>query len=356
MKIFEKMLAFLIAFVVIFTAGVQVGKKLERDKQESIKVVQNPFVDLEEEMSTEEVLSAEAELPTAQPVEQGGVNSASGNDTASGNDSASGNDTAGGNQKKAPLWNEGYSDTSEKLTLAQRAAVRTSYDETLAINQQDKAVIAGNTLDFSEMKIACLGDSITEGIDGNTPYPTFLKEILGAKEIYNFGIGGSTIASGNGVAAMTERSVDIPKDIDLILVIGGTNDNFQQASWQFGFMDWETKGEGTFCGDLQLLMRKFKWSYPNAKVIFFTPPSNSKIDQLKKENPALLDQSKYAEAINYIGREEKTQVVDLFNANFLNSHDANIMSHFMHDNVHGNTEGNRLLAERVASEIIKRYQ
>ena len=57
-----------------------------------------------------------------------------------------------------PVLIQGYQDTTEKLTLAQRAAIRSSYEETTAINQQDQAVIAASTLDFSNMKIAFLGD------------------------------------------------------------------------------------------------------------------------------------------------------------------------------------------------------
>lgn len=338
----QKMQQLLFSVIIMlgaFVAGVVVGKELE--KRQAANAAQT--VEETEEAESVEEIPATEEPETEETTEP----------TVSENSSVSMNEA-----EENPVWNENYKDTSEKMSLEDRAAIRSSYDETMALNVGDKEIINNSTLDFSNMKIACLGDSITEGANGATPYPAFLKEILGAEEVINLGIGGSTICSDHddGVSAMSDRMDEIPEDVDIVIVIGGTNDNFYQASWQFGFMDWETKGDETFCGDLQLLMRRFKWLFPDTKVIFFTPPSNAKIDELKAENPNLLDQSKYAEATVYIGAEEGMPVVDLYNQNFLNAHDSTVAKQLLGDKVHPNTEGNQILAERIASEIIKRYQ
>lgn len=327
----------------VFLAGVAVGKKLERRQAANAAVdVQEP-----EEETVEEVVTTETATEDGTEEEMAAEPSVSENTSVSINEAV-----------EKPVWNEDYKDASEKMSLKEREAIRSSYEETMALNAADKEVINNSTLDFSNMKIACLGDSITEGANGATPYPTFLKDILGAGEVLNLGIGGSTICSDHddGVAAMSDRMDEIPEDTDLVIVIGGTNDNFYQASWQFGFMDWETKGDGTFCGDLQLLMRRFKWLFPDTKVIFFTPPSNTKIDELRAANANLLDQAKYAEATVYIGAEEGMPVVDLYNQNFLNAHDTTVATQLLGDKVHPNTTGNQILAERIASEIIKRYE
>lgn len=336
----------LIVIVFVFTVGVLVGRNVEK---RNIAQAEEPVA---EEYSTE-VAEATTEIATEEPVtevssETVSVNSVSGN-------GVSGN--AVENLPK-PKWNFDYVAPTDHMTLADHAAIRSSYDETVAINLADKEVIASNTLDFSNMKIACFGDSITQGMGDATPYPTYLKDILGAKEVLNLGIGGSTVCSDHddGVQAMSDRMDEIPTDTDLVIVMGGTNDNFYQAEWQFGFLYWDSKGDGTFCGDMQLLMRRFKWIFPDMRVIFLTPPSNAKIDELKAENPSLLDQARYAEATTYIGAEEGMPVVDLFNQNFLNAHDNNVATTLMQDKVHFNSAGNEVLAERVASEIIKRYQ
>lgn len=352
----QKIIAYILVVVIIFTAGVFTGRFVQKREQtalaaETASINADTQDELlltngEQEVVSDNQVSENSVVPPTVSTNQVATTSENQVEAVSGNSSSDGK----------PVLIPDYQDATEKKTLAERSAIRSSYEETLAINQQDQAVIASSTLDFSNVKIAFLGDSITAGVNGATPYPYLVKEILGLKEVYNFGQGGSTIATINGSKAMTERVNEIPTDADIIIVMGGTNDNFYQPAYQFGFMTWETKGEGTFCGELQLLMKKFKWSYPNAKVLFLTPPSNSKIDQMRAENPALQDQAVYTEAINYIGNEQGFEVIDLFNLNFLNSHDATVRATWMNDEVHPNSEGNKILAQRVAAEIIKRYQ
>ena len=86
------------------------------------------------------------------------------------------------------------------MTLEERKELRTSYQETLEVNQADREWIAENQYDFSQTKIACLGDSITKAANledeenyEQYAYPARLQELLGAQEVYNLGIGGSSI-------------------------------------------------------------------------------------------------------------------------------------------------------------------
>lgn len=85
-------------------------------------------------------------------------------------------------------------------TLAQRQAVRSSHKETLLANELDKQTISGNNIDFSDIKITCLGDSITQAVNLDNldnyqelAYPHILQETLDARKVYNLGIGGSSI-------------------------------------------------------------------------------------------------------------------------------------------------------------------
>ena len=78
------------------------------------------------------------------------------------------------------------------MSLNERRQLRTSLEETLEVNQADRERIAENKTDFSGVRIACLGDSITaaanlEGEEGyqQYAYPARLKELLGAEEVYN---------------------------------------------------------------------------------------------------------------------------------------------------------------------------
>lgn len=132
---------------------------------------------------------AEAEKDTADEEEEEGDvsgNSVSGNDV-SGNDvsgnNVSGNDVSGngvsdndisGNTVSGSdiVYRRGKNESrlenpfgKKRYTLAQRQAVRSSHKETLLVNEQDKRTISENNIDFTDIKITCLGDSITQAVN-----------------------------------------------------------------------------------------------------------------------------------------------------------------------------------------------
>ena len=125
----------------------------------------------------------------------------------------------------APVkWKLDYPKLNSDKLLEEKELERSSYEETLAVNAFDKEVIANSTIDFSDVKIAILGDSLTEASNLDEEeraiysYPAVLQEILGCKEIVNLGIGGSTISSV-GDYAMVERRRDVPMDSDIVIVL-----------------------------------------------------------------------------------------------------------------------------------------
>lgn len=243
------------------------------------------------------------------------------------------------------------------MTLAQRQKARSSHKETLLANTQDRATISGNCLDFSNIKIACLGDSITEASNlerlenyKELSYPAALEKALGAQEVYNLGIGGSSIGR-YWADAFVDRYQEIPQDTDLILVMGGTNDGFCASMVEFG-TPTERKSR-TFWGDLDELMDGLAADYPYAEVIFLTPLPNGLHDYLKKEHPYLISQEKYAQVISQLAAEHGMEVIDLYNSNILDGHDKDNALHLMPDSVHPNVEGYRILGEHVAAEIIR---
>lgn len=334
----------------VFLAGVIVGKNLQEVLQErAARELEEAYL-LELEEGQREQLALEEEEKVAQVQDPVAITP---EETDSHNETTTQNEIA--NDSYKPTFIEDYVTTKPSMSIEERLAVQSSYDETLMINAEDRAIIESSTLDFSNMKITCLGDSITEGVYDAVPYPTYLQEILGAKEVVNEGVGGSTISITEGFEPMVDRIEQIPEDTDLLIVIGGINDNFHQPYWLFGELYWEMKGAGTFCGDLQLLMRRCEWNNPDMDVIFLTPTPNAYVTTLQNSGEDILDQSRYIEAFGYIGAEEGYDVVDLYHMNYMNSHDGNIKANYMVDETHFNSLGNQLLAERVASEIIARY-
>jgi len=270
----------------------------------------------------------------------------------------------------APVkWIQDYPAINSDKLLAEKMNERSSYEETLAVNAFDKKVIENSTIDFSDVKITIMGDSLTSASNltdedkEKYSYPAQLQQILGCKEIVNMGIGGSSICE-IGDYPMVERWNDIPKDSDIIIVFGGTNDTLFENKWEYGNLEYEKRMKsGTFCGDLDKLTACIENSYVKdneenyCKLLFVNPPANIVSDAWYQVNPVnILPQSAFAEAINVIAPTYGFEVIDMFNNNILNTHDENVKKEFMPDGIHGNAEGYRIMAEHIASQIIQRIE
>ncbi len=305
----------------------------------------------------------------------GGAGSASGNEMATvsgeGNGSVSGNRIAtvsgegmpgvSGNMQGEVSGNMAErGETVSGNTLLEKRKIRSSYMETQIQNKVDQAVIADRTYDFSDISIACLGDSITEASNLDSmegyrqySYPTRLGEILGAKSVLNLGIGGSSIGR-YWDKPFVERYQEIPRDTDLIIVMGGTNDGFCLNQEDLGTLE-ERKAD-TFIGDLDELMRGLKQDYPDAVIVFATPLPNVLHDVLRKERDYLLPQVALVNVIRTLAAEYEIPVIDLYNSNLLDTHDAAVIYNYMPDGVHCNPDGYMVLAEHFAAELIRIYE
>lgn len=242
-------------------------------------------------------------------------------------------------------------------TLRERRLEQSSYMETVEWNEADQVVIGQSTLDFSDKKIACLGDSITQAANLESmedyqqySYPTKLAEILGAEEVVNLGIGGSSIGR-YWQDAFVDRYMDIPEDTDLILVMGGTNDGFCLHRENVG--NFEERSSRTLIGDLDELMRGLKENYPDAEVVFVTPLPNVLHDILRKDRSELMSQRVIVDSMIALAKEYEFDVIDLYDSNLLDSHDAAVISNYMPDGVHCNPDGYRILAEHIAADLIR---
>ena len=324
----------------------------------------SPSAEELETISGNSVLPEEAETISGNNVSPEGAETVSGNtvspegaETVSGNtvsqeeaETISGNAVVDG--QVIPFE---YSESG--MTLEARRNIRSSYAETTQRNGEDKAQIAGRNIDFSDKKIACLGDSITAGSNLNNleeyqkySYPSVLKNILNAQEVYNLGIGGSSYGR-YWDEAFVDRYKEIPEDSDIILVMGGTNDGFAASAKELGSI--EERKPRTFYGDVDGLMRGLKKNYPNAKIIFATPLPNILHDYLMQQRDYLLPQRAFVNAIKELAAEYEIDVIDLYNSNMLDTHDAQVISTYMPDGVHGNPAGYQILAEHFAAEIIR---
>ena len=127
---------------------------------------------------------------------------------------------------------------------------------------------------FENTTIAFLGDSITygyvtkQGGQYANPYPKLVCESLNAKECYNYGVGSSTLSNGdNSYKSFLDRYDEMASNLDIIGVMGGTND--WSKNIPLGTID-DVDGS-TIYGSLNVLANALKEKYPNAKIFFMSP-------------------------------------------------------------------------------------
>ena len=310
-------------------------------------VSENDAVSENEIISDNETISDNEAISGDETISENEINSD--DETISENDINSDDDTVSGNSLFWP----------PEQSLEDKRALRTSYEETQEINHIDRELIANNNYDFSDMKIACLGDSITAAANleklenyEQYSYPAKLKELLGAKEVYNLGIGGSSIGR-YWENPFVERYTEIPEDTDIIIVMGGTNDGFCVSEKEFGSIN--SREYRTFCGDLDELMRGLRENYPDAVIFIVTPLPNILQGYLMSEKDYLFSQKPFVEIICRLAGEYDYELIDLYNSNLLDPHDVNVIANYIPDGVHGNEAGYQILAEYFAGKIIRYY-
>lgn len=228
-----------------------------------------------------------------------------------------------------------------------------SLNKTLKINIKDLSILTINTVDFSDKKITCIGDSITYGNGGSNDeygnkisYCNFLSEELNC-EVVNLGIGGSAIGDYWDDTSLILRWQEIPSDSDIIIIFAGINDFFIGPE-KYGSIDEEK----TFCSDSYYLLNNIKNNYPSADIFVVTTYKNGaeNWEQFKD-----YDMNQYMNTLKDYSKELGLNIIDLYDSGFLNSRITEIKQQYIPDDVHPNDDGNKLLAERLAAELVLYY-
>ena len=216
---------------------------------------------------------------------------------------------------------------------------------------------------LKKKKIACLGDSITEGVKANgwqwhRYIDKYFKENGIETTIVNLGIGGTSVCTSSYVSASLQPFVNrlntIPTDADVIVILGGTNDWGNSAT--LGTIS--DSGSSSFYGAYKYMLEWFANNRPNAKILTITPLkryyrgytstwTNAQTTRNKK-GQLLQD---YVRAVKEVSEMYAIPCVDLHNESGLNPVLDIVRTKYMEDGLHPNAEGNKKMYPIILDKL-----
>jgi len=201
----------------------------------------------------------------------------------------------------------------------------------LAVVAQDASPI--KVADYkAPVKLACVGDSITQGIgaSGGMAWPDQLAKLLGEKwEVKNFGVSGTTLLNSGDNPYQKQGAFKNAKDFkpDVVVIMLGTNDTKPQ--------NWKNKKR--FIADYTDLVNQFAKLPSKPRVFICHPPYIASNDMGSINEPATKEEIPMVDKVAWSTR---AGVIDIHGA--MNGKDALIP-----DKVHPNNEGAAEIAKAV---------
>ncbi len=208
------------------------------------------------------------------------------------------------------------------------------------------------------LKCGVLGDSITYGAGVNhdtQSYPALLKADF--KEAINYGISATLIAKNDSYPnAMCERYVNMADDLDVIIVMGGTNDFAVGSSVVDSFGEPTSTDIYTFYGALNVLMSGLIDKYAGKEIFFCTPIhikyGDYNSDTVKANGKTLND---YRNAIIERCAYYSIPCIDLYAISGMDiAHSQKARNYFTWDGCHPNVKGHIRLHDRILNEVSNR--
>lgn len=211
-------------------------------------------------------------------------------------------------------------------------------------------------MELKGLKIAFLGDSITEGVGASTPdkvYHQVLKKKAKLKAVYDYGISGTRIARQTVPSEepnfdkhfATRVDVMVP-DCDVIVVFGGTND---YGHGDAAFSKFTDCSDNTFYGALHLLFQKLITKYPDKHIVYMTPLHRiGDTEPMSKPDGEYILKD-YVDAICKVAEYYSIPVLNLYAVSGMN---PNVEAHhqlYFPDGLHPSDKGHERIAEKLES-------
>jgi lysophospholipase L1-like esterase len=226
----------------------------------------------------------------------------------------------------------------------------------LVTDVQENAQEIANVKSFVNIlngkKLNFLGDSITYGSGASHPFTYYLQSVYGCT-CQNYGIAGSTIQYDVNRNPMCVRYADMDDDAEIVAVMGGTNDYWNNKP--LGTMG--DTSNTTFYGALDVLIQGMIAKYPSAFFYMVTPPhgdNGGNFDGSTKSNSGSMQD--IANAVKEVAEKYSIPVLDLFNKGGFYPSIAAQKTLYYSDGVHLNTNGQKKLAQLHAAFILSNYR
>jgi len=207
-------------------------------------------------------------------------------------------------------------------------------------------------MDLKGKKAVFLGDSITEGVgvsDISKGYVNLVKEGLELSEAYNRGISGTRFAHQSVPSEeasfdkdFISRVAELPTDVELVVVFGGTND-YGHGDAPFG--EFTDRTGNTFCGACHVLFESLVNKYFDKQIMIITPLHR----QFEEENGKSL--SDYVAMIRKVAEFYSIPVLDFYAMSGIQPQLEVIRDAYCPDGLHPNDAGNKLMAGKIINFV-----
>ena len=210
-------------------------------------------------------------------------------------------------------------------------------------------------------KVACLGDSITEGDSGEgsliDSYVPKLKKYIGTNA-QNFGKSGAWITKKTDGDISFVSRVGAIRDQDVVTIFGGIND-FQWNA-PLGTMADTADTPTTFYGALKYVITTLSANNPKAKLMLITPMKTTKFQYHTYDNNGNLMQNAngntqldFVNAIKQVGEYYSIPVLDMYSNSNYSPYLPSQVGHdnFTADGLHPTAHGYERIAQTIGHAI-----